>query len=190
MKLYLIRHGETEYNRRHLYYGKTDVSLNKKGIQQSFLLREKLVRVSLNVPVYTSSLKRTIETAKVIFPRQRKISMRELDEKDFGLWEGLNANQINQKFPDEWNKWLESPFEITPPNAENFSNFQNRILKCLKKILREQQDFVLVGHLGVLRIIIRSFFPEYAFWEITLDQGNYTLLEIKGASAGILLWNK
>ena len=91
MKIILIRHGETEYNRRHLFYGKTDISLNDTGVQQAYLLNEKLAGMRLEVPIYTSSLKRTIETAELIFPDQKKISLNELDEKDFGLWEGLSG---------------------------------------------------------------------------------------------------
>jgi alpha-ribazole phosphatase len=98
MKIILIRHGETEYNRRHLFYGKTDISLNDTGVQQAYFLNEKLAGMRLEVPIYTSSLKRTIKTAELIFPDQKKISLNELDEKDFGLWEGLSADQINERF--------------------------------------------------------------------------------------------
>jgi len=190
MKIVLIRHGETEYNRKHLFYGKTDVLLNEAGIQQAYLLNEKLAGMSLEVPIYTSSLKRTIETAELIFPSQKKITLKEFDEKDFGLWEGLDANQINEKFPEEWQKWLSSPFEMTPTNAENFSDFQQRVLGCLEKMLQKKQDFVIVGHLGVLRVILKNWFPEYEFWEIALEQGNYTLVEVGDLITKVIEWNK
>ena len=50
MKIILIRHGETEYNRRHLFYGKTDISLNDTGVQQAYLLNEKLAGMRLRYP--------------------------------------------------------------------------------------------------------------------------------------------
>lgn len=190
MKIILIRHGETEYNRRHLFYGKTDISLNDTGVQQAYLLNEKLAGMRLEVPIYTSSLKRTIETAELIFPDQKKISLNELDEKDFGLWEGLSADQINERFPEEWEKWLISPFEVTPINAEKFSDFQQRVLACLEVMLQKKQDFVIVGHLGVLRVILKDWFPEYEFWEIALDQGNYTLIEVGESTTKVIEWNK
>lgn len=190
MKIILIRHGETEYNRRHLFYGKTDISLNDTGVQQAYLLNEKLAGMRLEVPIYTSSLKRTIKTAELIFPDQKKISLNELDEKDFGLWEGLSADQINERFPEEWEKWLISPFEVTPINAEKFSDFQQRVLACLEVMLQKKQDFVIVGHLGVLRVILKKCFPEYEFWEIALDQGNYTLIEVGESTTKVIEWNK
>ncbi|SET49173.1 alpha-ribazole phosphatase [Enterococcus malodoratus] len=189
MKIYLIRHGETEFNRRHLFYGTTDVSLNETGIQQAYLLREKFKKLALQAPVYTSELKRAIETAEYIFPTQTSISLEELNEKNFGLWEGLSADQINEKFPEEWERWLESPFEITPTNAEKYTDFQNRIWSCFKKLLRKNQDFVIVGHLGVLRVILKSCFPEFDFWNIVVEQGNYTMMEAEKDIFKIIAWN-
>ncbi|WP_420810819.1 histidine phosphatase family protein [Enterococcus gilvus] len=52
-----------------------------------------------SIPVYTGSLKQTIETAELSFPNHPKIHLPKLDEKDFGLWEGLRADQINQRYP-------------------------------------------------------------------------------------------
>lgn len=190
MKIILIRHGETEYNRKHLFYGKTDVSLNKTGIQQAQLLKKKMSDMKMEIPIYTSSLKRTIETAELIFPNQLKISLEELNEKDFGLWEGLDADQINEKFPIEWQNWLLSPFESTPTNAEKFSDFRERVLHCLENLLQKKQDFVMVGHLGVLRVILNHWFPEYEFWEIDLEQGNYTMVEVANANTRGIVWNK
>ncbi|MBX8937362.1 histidine phosphatase family protein [Enterococcus gilvus] len=189
MKIYLIRHGETEYNRRHLFYGKTDVSLNQTGIEQAYLLAEKFERLNIDAIVYTSSLQRTIETAKRIFPNQTTISLEALDEKDFGAWEGMTADQINSDFPVEWEQWLLSPFEYTPKNAERFSDFQYRILHCFEKLLQKKEDFVIVGHLGGLRTILKKCFPELDFWGIVLEQGNYTIIEAENSMFKIIEWN-
>jgi alpha-ribazole phosphatase len=83
-----------------------------------------------------------------------------------------------------------SPFEVTPANAEEFSDFQQRVLACLEVMLQKKQDFVIVGHLGVLRVILKDWFPEYEFWEIALDQGNYTLIEVGESTTKVIEWNK
>lgn len=177
MKIYLIRHGETDYNKQRLFYGLTDISINLQGIDQALLLREKLVALPQQIPVFTSSLKRTVETAKLIFPEHKLNRLSEFNEKSFGLWEGLNADQIQEKFPDEWTAWLEDTFEVTPPKAENYAEFKQRVLSCFEKLLGLQQEaIVIVGHLGVLRVILAEYFPEKSFWEIELDQGNYTMI--------------
>ncbi|MBO0452158.1 histidine phosphatase family protein [Candidatus Enterococcus murrayae] len=189
MRIYLIRHGETEYNRRRLFYGKSDISLNETGIEQANWLAEKFKEGKIDAVIYTSSLRRTIETAKLIFPNQPIISLEDLDEKDFGLWEGMSADQINTEYPVEWEKWLLSPFEYTPKNAEKFSVFQNRVLSCFNDLLQKKEDFVLVGHLGVLRTILKTYFSELNFWEIDLEQGNYTVMESENSRFKIIKWN-
>lgn len=190
MKLYLIRHGETDYNRQKLFYGKTDVSINKKGMKQAYLLKEKLVDLESATPVYTSSLKRTIETAELIFPNHPKFHLPELDEKDFGLWEGLTADQINQRYPVEWQRWLASPFEFTPTNAESFHDFETRILRCFKTLLQQNQDMVLVGHLGGIRTIQKFCFPKDNFWDIPLDQDSYTEVHLTNGTFTRIVSNK
>ncbi|AXG40590.1 histidine phosphatase family protein, partial [Enterococcus gilvus] len=69
------------------------------GVKQAYLLKKKLAKLESSIPVYTGSLKQTIETAELSFPNHPKIHLPKLDEKDFGLWEGLRADQINQRYP-------------------------------------------------------------------------------------------
>ena len=175
MKIYLIRHGETDYNKQRLFYGMTDISINPQGIDQALLLREKLVALPQQTPIFTSSLKRTVETAKLIFPKHKLTQLSEFNEKSFGLWEGLNADQIQEKFPDEWTA---------------YAVFKQRALSCFEKLLDLQQEaIVIVGHLGVLRVILAEYFPEKSFWEIELDQGNYTRISNENSTFRIEVWN-
>ncbi len=177
MKIYLIRHGETDYNNRGLFYGSTDVSLNQTGIDQALALQEKLAFLPLDIPVYTSELVRTKETAQLIFLVQEKIALAGFNEKSFGLWEGMNANQIEARYPVEWQRWLDNPFEATPPGAEPFFDFRLRVLTEFEKLLRQKRDVVIVGHLGVLRVIIQACYPGTTFWEADVPQGDYRVID-------------
>ncbi|WP_431380337.1 histidine phosphatase family protein [Enterococcus gilvus] len=76
------------------------------SVKQAYLLKKKLAKLDSSIPVYTGSLKQTIETAELSFPNHPKFHLPELDEKDFGLWEGLRADQINQRYPVVWQRWL------------------------------------------------------------------------------------
>ena len=179
MKIYLIRHGETDYNKRKLFYGATDVPLNQTGVNQAVALREKLAWLPVNLPVFTSKLLRAVETAELVFPDQKKIGLSSFNEKDFGCWEGLTADEIAEKYPEEWQSWLENPFEVTPPAAESFVHFRQRVLKGFDQLLQDNQDVVLVAHGGVLRVVVQACFPEKDFWEIDITQGNYTVLQFQ-----------
>ena len=177
-KWYLIRHGETDFNKKRFFYGKADVSINETGKEQAALLHQLMKGRSIS-RVYTSQLKRTQETATIIFPDQNPTAYKALNERDFGLWEGRTANEIQAAFPLVWEEWLESPFEVTPSKAEPFEKFKERVWSIVKEI-RETADpeIVIVGHLGVLRLIYQFLVNmEADFWSIDIPQGTALLLE-------------
>lgn len=177
-KWYLIRHGETDFNKKRFFYGKVDVSINETGKEQAALLHQLMKGKSIS-RVYTSQLKRTQETAAIIFPDQNPTAYKALNERDFGLWEGRTANEIQAAFPLVWEEWLESPFEVTPSKAEPFEKFKERVWSIVQEI-RERADpeIVIVGHLGVLRLIYQFLVNmEADFWSIDIPQGTALLLE-------------
>lgn len=177
-KWYLIRHGETDFNKKRFFYGKADVSINETGKEQAALLHQLMKGKSIS-RVYTSQLKRTRETAAIIFPDQNPTAYKALNERDFGLWEGRTANEIQAAFPLVWEEWLESPFEVTPSKAEPFEKFKERVWSIVQEI-REKADpeIVIVGHLGVLRLIYQFLVNmEADFWSIDIPQGTALLLE-------------
>lgn len=177
-KWYLIRHGETDFNKKRFFYGKADVSINETGKEQAALLHQLMKGRSIS-RVYTSQLKRTQETAAIIFPDQNPTAYKALNERDFGLWEGRTANEIQAAFPLVWEEWLENPFEVTPSKAEPFEKFKERVWSITQEI-RETADpeIVIVGHLGVLRLIYQFLVnTEADFWSIDIPQGTALLLE-------------
>ena len=179
-KWYLIRHGETDFNKKRFFYGKADVSINETGKEQAALLHQLMKGKSIS-QVYTSQLKRTQETAAIIFPDQNPTAYKALNERDFGLWEGRTANEIQAAFPLVWEEWLESPFDVTPSKAEPFQKFKDRVQSIVEEIRETDDDEIaIVGHLGVLRLIYQFLVdPEADFWSIDIPQGTVLLLEDK-----------
>ena len=143
-KWYLIRHGETDFNKKRFFYGKADVSINETGKEQA---------------------------------------------RDFGLWEGRTANEIQAAFPLVWEEWLESPFDVTPSKAEPFQKFKDRVQSIVEEIRETDDDEIaIVGHLGVLRLIYQFLVdPETDFWSIDIPQGTVLLLEDKDPWEEMLL---
>ncbi len=179
-KWYLIRHGETDFNKKRFFYGKADVSINETGKEQAAQLHQLMKGRSIS-RVYTSQLKRTQETAAIIFPDQNPTAYKALNERDFGLWEGRTANEIQAAFPLVWEEWLESPFDVTPSKAEPFQKFKDRVQSIVEEIRETDDDEIaIVGHLGVLRLIYQFLVdPEADFWSIDIPQGTVLLLEDK-----------
>lgn len=180
-KIYLVRHGETDLNKKRAFYGSLDVPINETGIEQAKSLKEKLSEQSIEA-LYVSDMKRANMTADIILPEMNKKIDARLNEKGFGKWEGLVADEIEAAFPKEWSKWLNEPFDYTPPEAENFGEFRKRVLTGFEDILRRSKgDLAIVCHLGVIRVIVESHCQSLDFWSISLDQDSWIELEIENS---------
>lgn len=171
-KIYLIRHGETDLNKKRAFYGSLDVAINQRGKEQAQLLRTLLEGKQIT-EVYRSDMLRTKMTADIIFPDINKKIDSRLNEKGFGKWEGLVADEIESLYPKDWANWLDEPLSYTPCEAENFTVFQNRVLNSVEDILKKSVgDVAIVCHLGVIRVIAQAYNNE-SFWSIDVSQQSW-----------------
>ncbi|MBP7793132.1 MAG: histidine phosphatase family protein [Candidatus Goldbacteria bacterium] len=145
MHVYLIRHGETDWNDRLLFQGHTDVSLNKNGIRQAEYIADELKNVNFDV-VFSSDLKRALKTAQIIKKttgfKGNIIKTKDLRERNYGSFEGKN-------------------YEIFRYNRKDFDgetdrNFFKRIDNFFNSIIKRHagKNVVIVTHGGVVRRII------------------------------------
>ena len=181
-KVYLVRHGETDYNKRGCYYGWTDCSLTVEGIEQSKTLRRSFESIQYDV-ILSSDLKRATETANIINRGSKElITDNRLRELNFGQWEGKNYQEIMIQYAEHWNLWVEDWENATPTGGESFSSMYNRTSECMDEILKIYKDksIVIVSHNGSLRIIAAYLLglTSEKSWCFSFDHGRYSLLEI------------
>lgn len=152
MKLYLIRHGITEPNERHLYCGSTDAPLSEAGRQA---LRG-LHYPRPNATFCTSGMKRTDETLAILFgdvPYRVEPRFREVD---FGIFEMHSYEEL--KATPAYQAWLTGDNERNvPPNGESGEQMAERVLEAFEEL---HEDTVLVTHGGVIATIMAHRFPE------------------------------
>jgi len=152
MTIYLIRHGKTEANEKHLYCGSTDLPLSETGAEE---LRSLSYDIK-NVRFLTSGMKRTNETLKILFgdvPYEEEPGFREVD---FGIFELHSYNEL--KDTPEYQCWLTGDNEANiPPNGESGLQMKRRVLEAFSQI---REDTVLVCHGGVIAAIMEHLFPE------------------------------
>ena len=156
-KLYLIRHGETDYNSALRFQGQTDILLNRKGIEQAERVAEFFRDIPLQA-IYTSSLKRASATAEII-GRVKGIEPQETDalrEMSFGIWENMDSKDIQKKFAKEWKDFFASPANIKIPEGESMSDVQKRAYPEVQRILDQypEGDVAFVAHGGIIRVLI------------------------------------
>lgn len=155
MTLYLIRHGRTEANEKHLYCGSTDLPLSPDGAKALRGLRYDMQ----NVRFLTSGMKRTNETLRILFgnvPYEVEPRFREVD---FGAFEMRGYEEL--KDTPAYRQWLTGDNEANvPPGGESGARMTVRVLAALEEVLTSGQDTVIVTHGGVIAAIMTHLFPE------------------------------
>ncbi len=167
--LILVRHGETVGNSSIRYFGRTDVLLSGLGQAQMRAVAnwlESNLHTCHFAPVFASPLGRATEGARLIAgTAARVVEIQEFVEVDFGLFEGLTAEEIRERYPVEFNRWNRDRLDpaYTYPGGENRAAFVERVGRGAKRILElldgtaailtDRYAALLVAHRGVIRAI-------------------------------------
>lgn len=157
LRLVLIRHGEPEREAEGRCYGRLDIGLSDAGRKQ-IQDKLKLVRNFKAVALYASPLKRAMESAAIASASlglQPTVAP-DLQEINFGCFEGLTYSEIEKLYPEEFRVWMERPAEIKFPQGESFAEVKARVLRFKEFLLETHagEAVVLVSHGGANRIIL------------------------------------
>ena len=148
--IYIIRHGQTDWNIEHRTQGQTDISLNANGIKQAELSTKKIENLKID-NIISSDLKRAYMTAQIInknFNKRIETDKR-LREFCFGTLEGITRDKITQEIWDDFNK---NPKHF---NAETKEEIFNRIKSFINDIKSNNinKNTLVVTHGGPIRMI-------------------------------------
>lgn len=182
IKLYMVRHGTTDYNKKGLYNGWTNTTINLEGYEQCLILKEKLLGIKFD-KIITSTLDRTIKSSEIITDNKTElIILEELKEINFGIWEGMNYRDIEKQYPLEWDNWQRQWISYRIPQGESFESFYARVERCFESLLKncENQCILLVTHEGVMKVITTLLLnmKKEDFWHFSFDFGCYSYYEI------------
>jgi broad specificity phosphatase PhoE len=159
IRILLVRHGETDWNKVRRFQGRSDVPLNQTGRDQAHALAIALRGESITA-IYSSPLLRALETARIIkacHPTTPLIQAEGLVEMDLGDFEGMPAQQWAEKYPDFRKAWLEAPLSVSMPGGESIKEVQRRALDTLNRITMHYQpesSLIICGHNFVNRTIL------------------------------------
>ena len=148
--IYIIRHGQTDWNIEHRTQGQTDIALNTNGIKQAELITQKIANLKID-SIISSDLKRAYMTAQIINKNFHKAieTDKRLREFCFGTLEGITRDKITQ---ETWEKFNENPKQF---NAETKEEIFNRIKSFIKDMKSEikNKKVLVVTHGGPIRMI-------------------------------------
>ena len=170
----LLRHGETAWNIEKVFRGKAEVPLTVNGRKQAELAAEYLRDLGVQA-IYTSPLERAVETAQ---PVARLTGMEAIPEEaftgmDFGLWQGRPHREVQEEYPELFEKFHTTPAEMRIPEGETFQEVMDRGMKGLEMIREKHPDqtVLIVTHRVICKLLVLGVMglgPD-RFWQIKLD---------------------
>ncbi len=151
-EILLIRHAPTNWNMEKRLQGLSDIPLSDHSIK--WLKTWQIPKYFKDFICYSSPLIRARTTASLITDDNKISICDSLIEMSFGDWEGQKIADLRKKLGIEMQKNEDKGLDFTPINGESPRMVQNRLLPLLKKIIKNQQNSILVSHHGVMRAIM------------------------------------
>ncbi len=171
MKLELIRHGETDLQREHRYQGITDAPLSAVG-------RERLHPAYFRpARVIVTPLRRTRETAAILFPAVPQLVIPELQEMNFGSFEG--KNYLEMEHDPDYRSWVDGMCLGRCPGGESKAEYVRRVSRTFTALMDQAlaecwSDCIIVAHGGTQMALLEQFAIEkkdYYAWQLPCGHG-------------------
>ncbi|MGN0181809.1 MAG: histidine phosphatase family protein [Candidatus Ornithomonoglobus sp.] len=193
VRIYIIRHGETEPNTRFACLGRLDVPLNENGLEQTSALTERIKNVYAD-KIYISPLSRAYETIKPyceLHPKIPVITENGITERDYGEWDNMSFAEIEASDPARYALWQENFTGYRIPGGESSEDVQERVNEALDRITSENdgKTVFLVTHLGTARQIISRLLclSLEESWRFTMNNASCSVIDYdNNAGCGVL----
>lgn len=170
MKLFFIRHGQTDWNTKGKIQGSCDIELNATGIKQAEELGNKVLENKYRFSrIYTSPQRRAVKTAEILSKATNieYTQMEGLEEINLGEWEGLTWAEVRAKYPTEYEEWYLNRRYAKPPKGESYEDMLQRVLTSIYKIIDENcDDVVVVTHSAVI-MCLQCYLTDTPFDKMT-----------------------
>lgn len=184
MKLYFVRHGETDWNLESKIQGRNDIPLNETGVSQAEQLAMTLKTSEYGIKaIYSSRQKRALVTAEIIgkvlvIPPVVKDGLQEMS---LGSWEGFTWPQVREKFADEYQCWYKNRRYQAPPGGESYQQLLDRLLPALAQIMEEAEGNALIVTHSAIIMTLMSYIYDTPFEDMAKNYktGNTGIVELE-----------
>lgn len=170
MKLFFIRHGQTDWNVQGKIQGSYDSELNNTGIIQAEELGRKVLESNYKFSkIYSSQQKRAAKTAEILgkIVNVDYTLSKGLEEMRLGEWEGFSWVEVQERFPKEYEEWYNNRRYTKCPKGESYQDMLDRVLIIINQIIEENcEDVAIVTHSAVIRAI-QCYLTDTPFAEMT-----------------------
>jgi broad specificity phosphatase PhoE len=193
--IYLVRHGQTAWNKEEIFRGRTDVPLDETGLRQAELAGEYFKEMEIHA-IYSSPLSRALETAQKIaqFHNTKVQPLQGILDMSFGRWEGQSHLDIQKNDREIYRQWREEPHLARLPSGESLDDVRVRAMAALEEVIRNHpgKTLILVSHRVVNKVLICGILglDNSHFWQITQDTTAINLIKYKEGKYILSLMNE
>ena len=192
--VYLVRHGQTAWNKEEIFRGRTDIPLDETGLRQAELVGEYFKGMEIH-GIYSSSLSRAWQTAqKVAELHNVKVQpLQGILDMSFGNWEGRAHQEIREHDSETYRQWVETPHLVRLPGGESLDDVRVRAMAALEEVIRNYsgKTLILVSHRVVNKVLICGILglDTSHFWQITQDTTAINLIQHRNGKYILSLMN-
>jgi broad specificity phosphatase PhoE len=193
-RVYLVRHGTTEWNQGEIFRGRVDCQLNDTGRAEARALEGRFQDVAID-SIYSSPLSRAFETAQAVAVSRnlRVIIEPAFTDIDFGEWQGLALKKVEEKYPDLFRIWREQPQAVAFPGGESLAQARIRAWDGLGRVIRENpgKTILIISHRVITKVLICAVLglDDSHFWQIKQDTTAVNCFEYTGKTFVVSLIN-
>jgi broad specificity phosphatase PhoE len=186
-RFFLIRHGETNWNRSFRYQGSSDTELSETGREQAHRLGVRL-RTTIPERVVSSPLSRAYETARIIMEHNDSSvdieKNHDIREISFGIWEGLTPSEVKEIDGEKLARWRAAPFAVMPSGGEALEEVMGRASRAARYLIESggpgEVTFIIAhgGSLRALLAVMMKFDDINITWRMRMDNCSITAVDI------------
>jgi broad specificity phosphatase PhoE len=180
--VYLVRHGQTAWNKEEIFRGRTDVPLNEAGLKEASLAAEYFRETEIQA-IYSSPLSRAWQTAGKIAEvvRREVVSLDGINDMSFGTWEGQSLRNVQKNDSERYNQWRDAPHLVKIPGGETLEEIRVRAMAALEEVIRSHagRSVILVSHRVINKVLICGVLglDNSHFWQIGQDTTAINLIQ-------------
>jgi len=192
LKLILVRHGQTLWNREKRVQGVSDIELSNRGKAQAEKLARSLQHERIET-IVSSPLKRAVQTAEAIncYHRLRIELLDELMELDQGDFEGMAFPELMKQHGDFLKRWVADPASVVMPQGESLGELQNRAWGAVERIVEKSKNTLVVSHNFTIMTILCKINNRNLSHvrEVHVDTASKTVVNFENGSGTVIRFN-
>jgi len=193
--IWLVRHGQTEFNKQRRYQGVADSPLTHYGLLQAHALARRLRRIPFKVAVVSPCLRAQVTAETILADRDAAIvDDPRWRETNHGRWEGLTYQEVRARFPDEAAARFADALHGRPAGGESLAEVAQRVVEGWRALLQQHSGgrILVVTHATPvqLALCLVSGMTPTLYWRWRIDLGSVTAFDVYGGGTIVRMVNE